>query len=172
MTEMDRERWLARLRAVQERLREHADRELPGLTDADPESGERWEAGQVWAHVAEFPDYWLDQIERVIRGVDAGEREPIPFGRVKTDPGRIAAIERDRRVAPDKLLERIRAAIDRAEGVLLDYVPPQWDRLGVHPTRGEMPASRIFERFVVDHLEEHAAQLDELAEGDAAATPA
>ena len=157
----------ARLAAVEQRLEVHAARRAPtGLTVPDEGGTERWEAGQVWAHLAEFPAYWLGEIERIIRAVDAGEREPIPFGRTKTDAGRLAAIERDRRVAPEKLLQRIREAFHRAEDALLDYLPPMWDRRGVHPTRGEMPASRIFEHFIVDHLEEHAAQLDALVEAD------
>ena len=48
---------------MERRLAEHAARPLPaGLTDPDPGAEERWEAGQVWAHLAEFPGYWLDQI--------------------------------------------------------------------------------------------------------------
>ncbi len=155
----------ARLAAVEQRLEVHAARTAPtGLTQPGEGGSERWEAGQVWAHLAEFPAYWLGQLDHVIRAAEAGEREPIPFGRTTTDPGRLGAIERDRREAPQRLLERIREALERARGVLLDYLPPQWDRLGAHPTLGEMPASRIFERFIVEHLEEHAAQLDYLVE--------
>lgn len=161
----------ARLAAVEQRLEIHAARPAPtGLTEPDPGGTERWEAGQIWAHVAEFPGYWLGQVEQVIADAASGEREPIPFGRTKTDAGRLAAIERDRRVAPGRLLERVREAIDRAEGALLDHLPPAWETRGVHPTLGEMPASRILEHFIVEHLEEHAAQLDSLSEANAAAS--
>ena len=160
----------ARLAAVEQRLEIHAARPAPaGLTDPDPDGDERWEAGQVWAHLAEFAAYWLDEIERVIGAASAGQREPIPFGRTKADAARRAAIERDRRVAPERLLQRIREAIDRAEGALVDHLPPAWETLGIHPTLGEMPAREIFSRFVVDHLEEHAAQLDALVAGEASA---
>src|SRR5437867_11988221 len=97
MTTPQVEAYLDRLAAVQRRLAEHAARPLPtGLTDPDPGASERWEAGQVWAHLAEFPGYWLTEFRRVLDAHSAGA-EPLPFGRTKTDPGRIAAIERDRR---------------------------------------------------------------------------
>ncbi len=155
----------ARLSAVEQRLEIHAAAPVPrGLTEPDPDGTERWEAGQVWAHLAEFPGYWLGQIDRVITAAASGEREPIPFGRTKTEAGRIGAIERDRRTAPERLLARVRDAIEQAQATLLDRLPPVWETRGAHPTLGEMSAARIFERFIVEHLEEHAAQFDSLAE--------
>ena len=48
-------------------LAEHAAKPPPpGLTEPDPGGEEQWEAGQVWAHLAEFPRYWLAQAQRVI----------------------------------------------------------------------------------------------------------
>ena len=58
---------IARLADAERRLGEHASRPLPpGLTEPDPGGEERWEAGQVWAHLAEFPAYWLAQAQRVV----------------------------------------------------------------------------------------------------------
>ena len=70
--------YLARLGAARRRLAEHAARPLPdGLTDPDPGASERWEAGQVWAHLAEFPGYWLEQIRSLLAGRSSGMAEPI-----------------------------------------------------------------------------------------------
>src|SRR5512132_4023768 len=92
---------LTRLGAVERRLAEHAARPLPtGLTDPDPGASERWEAGQVWAHLAEFPGYWHDQVRKVAGAQASGSAEPLPFGRTKTDPGRLAGIEQERRTDP------------------------------------------------------------------------
>ncbi len=162
MTAIDRKRSLARLGAVEERLLAHAGRELDGLTDPDPESGERWEAGHVWAHLAEFPHYWLREIERVLSGHASGAREPVPFGRTKTDAGRLAAIERDRRTAPRELMRRVEAGIGGARELMGSLQPEQWDAIGLHPTAGEMSVAAILDRFVLRHLEEHAGQLDGL----------
>src|SRR5437867_12761272 len=108
MTTPQVEAYLDRLAAVERRLVEHAERPLPmGLTDPDPGASERWEAGQVWAHLAEFPGYWDAQVRLLLASRAEGAAEPIPFGRTKTDPGRIAAIEDERRTDPAELLRRV-----------------------------------------------------------------
>ena len=154
---------LERLAAAQRRLAEHAARPLPpGLTDPDPGASERWEAGQVWAHLAEFPGYWLDQVRRLLDARAGGAAEPIPFGRTKADPGRIAAIERERRTDPAELLRRVTAQIGEASTTLASLPVADWQARGLHPTRGEMTVSEIVDRFILAHLDEHADQLDGL----------
>ena len=151
---------LARLAHAERRLAEHADQPLPtGLTDPDPDGDERWEAGQVWAHLAEFPGYWLAQAQRVVA---LPTNEPVPFGRVKTDAGRLEAIERDRHTDPSALLARVRASLANVSDAARDLPPEAWTRRGMHPTLGEMNVERIVDRFIVSHLEEHADQLDGL----------
>jgi len=158
-------RLLRRLQAVERRLAAHAARPtpLPGLTEPDPDREERWEAGQVWAHLAEFPAYWLDQARRIVAGHRAGAPEPVPFGRTREDPGRIGAIERDRHADPAELMRRVAAGIAAVAGELRDLPRETLAARGRHPTRGEMNVTHLFERFVVEHLEEHADQLDLLA---------
>jgi hypothetical protein len=157
---------LTRLRAVQQRLDDHAAAgPPPGLTEPDPGGTERWEAGQVWAHLAEFPAYWLGQINHILERRAAGDPQPIPFGRTKTDPGRIAAIERDRHEDPEGLLAKVRDGV-AATVSQLDALPADaWSARGLHPTRGEMTPAQILDRFIVNHLEEHADQLDQLRGG-------
>ena len=152
---------LARLADAERRLVEHASRPKPaGLTDPDPGGDERWEAGQVWAHLAEFPSYWLAQVRRV---VSLPTNEPVPFGRVKTDAGRVDAIERDRHVDPAALLDRVRGSLAEVTDAIRGLEPAAWTVRGIHPTVGEMRVQDIVERFIVGHLEEHADQLDGLA---------
>jgi hypothetical protein len=158
---------LARLADAERRLAEHAAAPLPsGLSDPDPGGEERWEAGQVWAHLAEFPAYWLGQAERVIA---QPTQPPVPFGRVKTDAARVEAIERDRHTDPQALLERVRAALAEVSDKVRAWDDATWQLRGVHPVRGEMTVERIIERFIVEHLEEHADQLDSLRSTDAEA---
>jgi hypothetical protein len=154
---------------VQARLEHHAaEGPPPGLTDPDPGGVERWEAGQVWAHLAEFPSYWLDQIRMVLARATKGDPQPIPFGRTKTDPARIAAIERDRNDDPAALLARVEHALRETESALARLSDEEWLVTGLHPTRGAMTIRQIVDEFVAKHLEEHAAQLDGLraAAGD------
>lgn len=154
----------ARMAAAETRLAEHAARPLPsGLSEPDPGGKERWEAGQVWAHLAEFPPYWLAQARAIVA---AAADDPVPFGRVKTDPERLAAIERDRHTDPMALLARVRGSLGEVTDTLRAWPPEAWGRRGLHPTRGVMGIEQIIERFVVEHLEEHADQLDALVSSD------
>lgn len=153
--------YVSRLRAVQNRLAKHVAAGVPsGLTDPVPGEEERWEAGQVWAHMAEFPAYWLGEIRSVLRRKAAGEAEPIPFGRTRADPRRNAAIERDRHTDPAALLARVTDEVDDAARELAQLPDPALGAVGLHPTLGPMTLPQILERFLVGHLEEHADQLD------------
>ncbi|HEX8132656.1 MAG TPA: DinB family protein [Actinomycetes bacterium] len=125
------------------------------LTDPDPNTGERWDRGQVLAHVAEMLPYWAHQVELVA----AGDQEEA-FGRVASDPGRLAAIERDRREDPARLLDRIDEGLAVALALLDRLDDAALARTGRHQTLGEMTAAAVVDRFMVDHLEEHADQLE------------
>jgi threonine dehydratase len=153
--------YAARLASVERRLRAHARAGLPGgLTEPDPGGEERWDAGQVWAHIAEFGPFWFPELQKV---VVEGRAEPVRFGRTKDDPTRKAAIEANRDEPVAELLDRIVNYI----GVVRDAVealPPEgWQARGLHSRLGEMSVPQIIERFLVGHLEEHADQLDRLA---------
>ena len=153
----------ARLDAVERRFAALATAAAtPALTEPDPKTGERWEAGQVWAHTAEFPGYWLRELAKV---VDGWAGEPVPFGRVKSDPERIAAIERDRSTDRDALFARVAGGVAAVRERLATLPPAAWQTRGVHSTLGVMDVERIVEEFLVGHLEEHATQLESLGRG-------
>src|SRR3954447_4569515 len=130
-----------------------------GLTQPDPGSSERWEQGQVWAHIAEFVPYWHGEMQSVIGSYDG---TPVPFGRTKTDPARIAAIEMGRHEQISDQMTRTDESIAALKSYLAGLTPAEWNAVGLHPTRGEMDVEQMVERFVVAHLEEHAEQLDKL----------
>jgi DinB family protein len=164
----DSEALVARMQAAVARLAAHASAERPGLTRADEATGERWEAGQVFAHLAEFPAFWVGQVRTLIAARAAGEPEPIPFGRSKADPGRLAAIETRRREEPLALLRDTDAGLAAAAALCRTLTADDWQTCGLHPALGAMSVAEIVDRFLVSHLEEHAAQLDELAATSAA----
>lgn len=151
----------ARLDAVEARLGGLASADPPpGLTEPDADSGERWEAGQVWAHVAEFVPYWMAEAEKVIA---AASPEPVPFGRIKTDAARIEAIEQGRYEPATDIISRVSASIEAVRVFTAELDPREWDAQGEHQTRGTMTVREIFDRFVAAHLEEHVDQLETLA---------
>jgi hypothetical protein len=158
-----RDEFLERLDVVDARLAAAAATEpAPGaLTDADPSSGERWDRGQVWAHVSEFIPYWIEQARPVISGQRSGD--PVRFGRTHNDPERIGAIERDRREPVTELWADTHAHIALLRTFLRELSPDQWLEVGQHSTRGAMSVSEITEEFLVGHLEQHADQLEGLS---------
>ena len=154
--------FVARLDGVEQRLDEHASAEAPtALTDPDPGGTERWEAGQVWSHMAEFVGYWHGQVESVIAAYDG---DPVPFGRLKDDPGRIAGIEMGRHEALRQMRGRVREQVAELKRYLGGLNAAEWNAVGQHPTRGPMDVEAIVGTFIVNHLEEHAGQLAKLAQ--------
>lgn len=149
-----------RLGLVRPRLERLAATPPPdALTDPDARTGERWEWGQAWAHIAEFPAYWMHQV-RV--SLDAPGDAPVPLGRVSSDPERIGAIETDRHTPPALLWARVSADLDELRTLIGELTDEQWMRLGRHSTLGVMDMPRIFHEFLVGHLESHAEQLEGL----------
>ncbi len=152
---------VTRLASIERRLRGHAAAGLPGgLTEPDDGGEERWDAGQVWAHLAEFVPFWQAEVSKVL---DGRHGPPVPFGRTKADPERRAAIERDRGLSTDVLLGRITGQIAELGQTLAALPDEAWQAHGLHSRLGEMAIPQIVERFLVGHLEEHADQLDRLA---------
>jgi len=152
-----------RLDALERRLAQAAAMPLPsGRTDADPDTPEeRWRAPQVWAHMAEFIGYWHRQFESVI-GEYAGE--PVPFGRTKRDPARIAAIAVGRHEPVEQQIRRVHESLADFRRYVAGFGAAEWNAVGVHETLGNMDMERMVERFVVRHLDEHLDQLERLGE--------
>lgn len=151
--------WLDRLGAVEARLVELASSRRVGLTEPDEGGEERWDDGQVWAHLAEFGWYWIDELESVL---DRASDRPVPFGRTKADPGRIAAIASNRSASPGEQLHVVTASTDRLRAVLCAMGSTDWARVGEHPTLGAMPVDKMLDEFLIGHYEQHAAQLESL----------
>ena len=152
------------LKATRSAVEAHGPWPLAPMIDHSAEA--RWGPPEVLAHVSEMVQYWQGELERVV----AGRPEPVPFGRLATDPVRLAILERDRSLPVRELYDRTVAALERLERRLAELTPAELGRRGLHPSRGVMTAAQIPERFVVGHLAEHVAQLETLLGGPPTAT--
>jgi hypothetical protein len=132
---------------------------LAARFDHDPEAS--WGPMELLAHVAEMLPYWLGEVERIL----AGPPEPVQFGRVGTDPVRIALIGRDRTLPTEELYVRIDSWLERWGHRLATLGPGQLAKAGLHPRLGEMTVEAVVERMVVHHLDEHADQLESILDG-------
>lgn len=134
------------------------DREPWPLAPAfGPNEGE-WGVREVLAHLGEMVPYWTDEAARIL----AGPTEPAPFGREATDAVRVAIIGRDRSLPASVLFDRIADEVGLTERRLQRMSDDDLVRHGVHPRRGPMSVGDLFDRFVADHLAEHAAQLRDI----------
>jgi hypothetical protein len=120
-----------------------------------------WGPPEVLAHVSEMLPYWIGEIERIVEA--PATMDPVPFGRVSSDPVRIAIIGRDRTVPIRELLARISADARRGAARLreLDAIGEE-GRRGLHPRLGAMTLPDIGGRFLATHAEEHVLQLREI----------
>lgn len=153
---------IARVMATEERLAALPAMPAGRLTTPDPQTGERWEPAQVLGHIAEFIPYWLGQASLLIRARTAGD-EPPPFGRTQGDPDRIARIEEGRQAQPEDLQARLNDGLRQFRDFMETTAGEDWLAAGVHPRRGEMTVQQVVREFIVDHLEQHVAQLEGLA---------
>jgi histidinol-phosphate aminotransferase len=153
------QQYVERIDAARERVVEHSVRAHRGATSPDPQTGEQWDAGQVWAHLAEFGSFWLPQLQLVI---DAGSPWPVPFGRTKSDPHRIAAIEAGRAHPVGEHLAAVEYSLDAVRAYVAGLADADWSRVGQHPTLGAMDVSHQLDEFLVGHVEQHLDQLDSL----------
>ena len=137
-----------------------AGRPWPLSTHFGVEPEASWGPLETLAHVAEMIPYWLGQMELIL---DADE--PLEFGRVQSDAVRIGLIERDRILPPRELLARIAADAGRVAARLGELSGADGDRIGLHPTLGEISVGGIAERFIAGHLEDHVRQVEAILEG-------
>jgi hypothetical protein len=148
---------LARLDALRSAVGAGAPWPLSEVFDHTPEAA--WGPPELLAHLVEMVPYWHAELERIVAG---GEPEPVVFGRIATDAGRLENIRRERSRPPAVLFDAIARS---AAAFLVD-----WDgwgaaeraRVGLHPSRGEITVADAAERMIAGHLEDHAAQLESI----------
>ncbi len=128
------------------------------FTEPDPETGERWDLAHLLGHVSEMLEYWLVEVLRVLaHGPDE------PFGRLKRSPERLLRIDRSSQLT----VAQLRQEIDLRAGATIDLcrilTPVQLAQRGDHPKFGSMTVEAIISEFGVEHLREHAAQVQSLS---------
>ena len=124
----------------------------------EPEAS--WNPPELLAHLDEMLPYWMGQIERILEGYP----DPVSFGRVATDEDRIAAIGRERARPVGELFDGIANSAQAVADRLRTMSGDELERLGTHPTLGEMTVATIAERMFINHLGDHAKQLRSILE--------
>ena len=128
---------------------------LSATYGTEPEAD--WGPREVLAHVNEMLSYWTSELTQVVAGNESGG--PVPFGRVASDPERLARIATDRERPAGELLDAIATNIEATTGFVDTLEPGALERVGEHPTRGEITVAASLDRFIASHLEDHVRQL-------------
>ncbi|HEY3058333.1 MAG TPA: DinB family protein [Chloroflexota bacterium] len=130
---------------------------LEGLPDRalyEPPAPGEWPVMSTLAHVAEMLPYWAQQASQI------GQHPGAPFGRMHDDPARLGAVSEHGGDAAEVIRAALRTSLDRAIATLRALPEASWTARGAHPRRGEMSAREVVDTFMVDHVEEHAGQVD------------
>jgi uncharacterized damage-inducible protein DinB len=143
---------IERLEASVQRLLVNVERLPADVLYREPSAGE-WPVMSTLSHVAEILPYWAHQAELIARSPGTA------FGRTHDDADRIGAIEQHRRDSLDAMVARIRAGLAESVSTLRRLPADGWTRAGQHPTRGSMTAEQVIDKLLLDHVEEHAAQV-------------
>jgi uncharacterized damage-inducible protein DinB len=121
----------------------------------DPPEGE-WNAAQVMAHMAAVEHLWFERLNTVMHTPNPVFKPPAPGGGV-------AAMQE--RMMNGTLADNI-AEFNRMRGesvsLLMGLSLRDWEKTGMHETRGEMSIADIVEG-AIDHDAEHLAQIRDLA---------
>jgi hypothetical protein len=127
--------------------------QLPGdVLYREPIPGE-WPVMSTLAHLAELLPYWAHEAADIARSPGN------PVGRTHEDPRRIGAIEQHGNDSLADMLPRIRAGLDECKATLRSIPDEGWSAVGQHIRRGPITASEVVTAFVVNHADEHAAQI-------------
>lgn len=125
----------------------------------DPETGERWNRGNVLGHVAEMLVFWTDQARAAVSGQRAlGRGEP---GYAKRREG----IERGDLVVEAALRASIENSLRDLDGLLSELGPEALEIPVVYRRKDgdrNLTLGDFIDQFLVGHLEEHLTQLESL----------
>jgi hypothetical protein len=127
----------------------------------DEETGERWDRSNVLGHVAELVPFWTAQVRLVLNGAESIGRDPMANAMRRT------AIDTARDENEDDLLATIDTGMEGLVALLSDMRDEDLERPAVFRTssggerRGDL--RQALHDVLIDHLEEHLRQLQELA---------
>jgi uncharacterized damage-inducible protein DinB len=129
--------------------------ELQGISDAElytpPAEGE-WSVAQACAHVVEMEVLWMRKAASLAEQPDIARTDA-------EEERRLVEIDGHARDALETIVQRLRDGNEQALGVLRGMRPADLERPG--NLRGSLTGRQVIEQVVIEHIEEHAAQVAE-----------
>ena len=129
----------------------------PGVVSClrTPPGGNEWSAMQTLGHMTEMIPYWLNHCWTLITATGT----PPAFGRTPGSPERLAGVAHGASADPAALLRQLHEAVRTAASVIRQLSTTERGKRGISTERGEMTVAQVIESFIVDHAEEHLAQV-------------
>lgn len=120
-----------------------------------PPSRSEWSAMQTLGHMTEMIPYWLSHCRTLI----AAAGTPPAFGRTLGSAERLAGVAHGSSADPDALLRQLQEAVRAAAREIRQLSTTERGKRGISSERGEMTVAQVIESLIVDHAEEHLAQV-------------
>jgi uncharacterized damage-inducible protein DinB len=114
-----------------------------------------WSAMQTLGHMTEMIPYWLHHCRVLIESTG----DAPTFGRAPGSSERLDGVARGAVAQPDEMLARLQAEVRRAAATIRALSAAERSKRGINPERGEVSVAYVIESFIVDHAEEHLAQV-------------
>jgi len=105
--------------------------------------------------MTEMIPYWLNHCRTLI----AAAGIPPTFGRTPGSPERLAGVAHGGNADPDALLRQLHEEVRAAASVIRQLSTAERGKRGISTEQGEMTVAQVIESFIVDHAEEHLAQV-------------
>src|SRR5689334_16854236 len=150
---MTAEEHIARVQGTVQQLLSEVEKLPENVLYRAPEEGE-WPVISTLAHLAELLPYWAH--EAAALAAAPGKTE---VGRTHEDPRRIGAIEEHGRDSLAFIVPSVRSALEECTRTLRSIPEDGWNAVGQHVRGMPITANEIVQRFVVNHAQEHAAQI-------------
>jgi uncharacterized damage-inducible protein DinB len=120
-----------------------------------PPGENEWSAMQTLGHMTEMIPYWLEHCQTLITATGT----PPTFGRTTGSPERLAGVAHGASADPDALLRQLHEEVRAAASVIRQLSAAERGKRGISTEHGEMTVAQAIEAFIVEHAEEHLAQL-------------
>jgi hypothetical protein len=129
----------------------------PGVASClrTPPARNEWSAMQTLGHMTEMIPYWLNHCRTLI----AATGSPPTFGRTHGSAERLAGVAHGATSDADALLGQLHEEVRAAASVIRQLSIMERGKRGISTERGEMTVAEVIESFIVDHAEEHLAQV-------------
>jgi uncharacterized damage-inducible protein DinB len=142
----------ARVERTVEQLLGEIERLPDDVLYREPRPGE-WPVMSTLAHLAELLPYWAHE------AADLAASPGKAVGRTHEDPRRVGAIEQHGHDSLAAIVPSIRAALADCLATLRGIPDDGWSAVGQHVRGMPITPDELVQRFVVNHAEEHAAQI-------------